>query len=56
VKALITGGRVSWAATSRRRSSPAGDTVYLLDNLSTGSIDNIEHLKSAPRFHYAVTA
>src|SRR5207249_5498283 len=31
-----------------------GDTVYLLDNLSTGSIDNIEHLKGAPRFHYAV--
>src|SRR5207245_746708 len=31
-----------------------GDTVYLLDNLSTGSIENIEHLKGDRRFHYAI--
>ena len=26
----------------------------MLDNLSTGSIDNIVHLKSHPRFHYTI--
>ena len=31
-----------------------GDEVYVLDNLSTGSIENIEHLKAAPGFHYAI--
>ena len=31
-----------------------GDTVHILDNLSTGSIENIEHLKDNPRFHYVV--
>jgi UDP-glucose 4-epimerase len=31
-----------------------GDTVYALDNLSTGSIDNIEHLKSDRRYHYVI--
>jgi len=30
------------------------DSVYLLDNLSTGSIENIEHLKGDRRFHYAI--
>ncbi|HWW95388.1 MAG TPA: GDP-mannose 4,6-dehydratase, partial [Vicinamibacteria bacterium] len=31
-----------------------GDEVYVLDNLSTGSIENIEHLKGQARFHYAI--
>ena len=26
----------------------------MLDDLSTGSIENIEHLKGHPRFHYAI--
>ena len=26
----------------------------MLGNLSTGSIDNIQHLKSHPRFHYTI--
>jgi UDP-glucose 4-epimerase len=31
-----------------------GDEVYVLDDLSTGSIDNIAHLKSHPKFHYTI--
>src|SRR5258708_44054 len=31
-----------------------GDPVYVLDTLPTGSMENIEHLKSARRFHYAI--
>ena len=31
-----------------------GDEVYVLDDLSTGSIENIEHLKADPRFHYTI--
>jgi UDP-glucose 4-epimerase len=28
--------------------------VFILDNLSTGSIDNVVHLKQNPRFHYTI--
>jgi UDP-glucose 4-epimerase len=31
-----------------------GDEVFVLDNLQTGSIDNVEHLKHEPRFHYTI--
>jgi nucleoside-diphosphate-sugar epimerase len=54
VKALITGGAGFLGSHLAEALLARGDTVYLLDNLSTGSIENIEHLKSAPRFHYAV--
>ena len=37
------------------RTSPRARTrVFALDNLSTGSIDNIEHLKSHPGFRYTI--
>lgn len=29
-----------------------GDEVYVLDDLSTGSVENIRHLKTRDRFHY----
>ena len=29
-----------------------GDEVFILDDLSTGSVENIRHLKSHARFHY----
>jgi len=54
VKALITGGAGFLGSHLAEALLARGDTVYLLDNLSTGSIENIEHLKNAPRFHYAV--
>ncbi|MGH2542738.1 MAG: GDP-mannose 4,6-dehydratase, partial [Ardenticatenaceae bacterium] len=31
-----------------------GETVYVLDDLSTGRIRNIEHLREHPRFHYRI--
>ena len=34
--------------------SERGDEVFILDDLSTGSIDNIRHLRSNPRFHYTI--
>jgi UDP-glucose 4-epimerase len=54
VKALITGGAGFLGSHLAEALLARGDTVYILDNLSTGSIDNIEHLKGAPRFNYAV--
>ncbi|PYQ05663.1 MAG: nucleoside-diphosphate sugar epimerase [Acidobacteria bacterium] len=54
MKALITGGAGFLGSHLAEALLARGDTVHILDNLSTGSIDNIEHLKAAPRFHYAI--
>jgi UDP-glucose 4-epimerase len=54
MKALITGGAGFLGSHLAEALLARGDTVFLLDNLSTGSIENIEHLKNGPRFHYAV--
>jgi UDP-glucose 4-epimerase len=54
VKALITGGAGFLGSHLAEALMARGDTVYLLDNLSTGSIENIEHLKGDRRFHYAI--
>src|SRR5262249_33449819 len=31
-----------------------GDEIFVIDDLSTGSLDNIAHLRSHPRFHLVV--
>src|SRR5207247_4012748 len=31
-----------------------GDEVFIIDDLSTGSFENIRHLKEHPRFHYTI--
>jgi UDP-glucose 4-epimerase len=31
-----------------------GDEVFVIDDLSTGTIENIQHLKTNPRFHYTI--
>src|SRR5207302_1531212 len=31
-----------------------GDEVFIIDDLSTGSIENIRHLKDHPHFHYTI--
>jgi UDP-glucose 4-epimerase len=54
LKALITGGAGFVGSHLAEALVARGDTVYLLDNLSTGSIENIEHLKRDRRFHYAI--
>jgi UDP-glucose 4-epimerase len=54
MKALITGGAGFVGSHLAETLVARGDEVYVLDNLSTGSIENIEHLKRNPRFHYSI--
>jgi UDP-glucose 4-epimerase len=54
VKALITGGAGFVGSHLAERLLDDGWEVMVLDNLSTGSIDNISHLKSRPGFSYAI--
>ena len=54
MRALITGGAGFVGSHLAEALLQRGDTVFLLDNLSTGAIENIEHLKGDRRFHYAV--
>jgi len=54
VKALITGGAGFIGSHLAERLLDLGHEVAVLDNLSTGSIDNIEHLKGGRHFSYVV--
>jgi len=49
---LITGGAGFIGSHLAERLLDRGDEVLLLDDLSTGSIENIRHLKSFDRMHY----
>lgn len=49
---LITGGAGFIGSHMAERLLARGDRVVLLDNLSTGSIDNIRHLKSSGQLEY----
>ncbi|CAN5490120.1 SDR family NAD(P)-dependent oxidoreductase [soil metagenome] len=54
MRVLITGGAGFVGSHLAEALLERGDEVFILDNLSTGSIDNIVHLKDDPRFHYTV--
>ena len=54
MKALITGGAGFVGSHLAEALLARGEEVFVLDNLSTGSIDNIEHLKRDRRFHYTI--
>jgi UDP-glucose 4-epimerase len=54
MKALITGGAGFVGSHLAERLLELGHEVAVLDNLSTGSIDNIAHLKGTPGFSYVV--
>jgi UDP-glucose 4-epimerase len=54
VIALITGGAGFIGSHLAEALLDAGHDVLVLDNLSTGSIDNIAHLKGRPRFEYFI--
>jgi UDP-glucose 4-epimerase len=54
VKALLTGGAGFIGSHLAERLLAAGHEVVILDNLSTGSIDNIAHLKGTRGFSYCI--
>jgi nucleoside-diphosphate-sugar epimerase len=54
VKALITGGAGFIGSHLAERLLGDGHDVGVLDNLSTGSIDNIAHLKGRHGFSYTI--
>ena len=54
MRVLITGGAGFIGSHLADAYLERGDEVYVIDDLSTGSIENIQHLKSHPRFHYTI--
>jgi UDP-glucose 4-epimerase len=54
MKVLITGGAGFIGSHLAEAYLSRGDEVWVLDDLSTGGIQNIEHLKGQPGFHYVV--
>ena len=49
---LITGGAGFIGSHLSEALLKRGDEVFVLDDLSTGSVENIRHLKTNERFHY----
>jgi UDP-glucose 4-epimerase len=54
MRVLITGGAGFVGSHLAEALLERGDEVFALDNLSTGSIDNIAHLKANRKFHYTI--
>ncbi len=54
MRVLITGGAGFIGSHLADAYLGRGDEVFVLDDLSTGSIDNIRHLRANPRFHYTI--
>jgi UDP-glucose 4-epimerase len=54
VRSLITGGAGFVGSHLAQELLRRGEEVYILDDLSTGSIENVEHLKPNTRFHYTL--
>src|SRR5271156_3021820 len=52
MRVLITGGAGFIGSHLADSYIARGDEVFVLDDLSTGSMENIQHLKGHPRFHY----
>src|ERR1700758_4904850 len=53
MRALITGGAGFIGSHLADALIARGDEVFILDDLSTGSVENIRHLKAHKRFHYS---
>ena len=54
MKILITGGAGFIGSHLAERHLDLGDDVYVIDDLSTGYIANIQHLKIHPQFNYCI--
>ncbi len=53
-RSLITGGAGFIGSHLAEELLGRRAEVYIIDDLSTGSIENIEHLKGVPSFHYTI--
>src|SRR5262249_10255844 len=56
MKVLITGGAGFIGSHLAEESLKRGDEVYIVDDLSTGSMENIGGIKGLSNFHYYVDA
>jgi nucleoside-diphosphate-sugar epimerase len=54
MQVLITGGAGFIGSHVAEAYLARGDEVWIMDDLSTGGIRNVEHLRSHPKFHYLV--
>jgi UDP-glucose 4-epimerase len=54
LRVLITGGAGFIGSHLSDAYLNRGDEVFVIDDLSTGSINNIEHIKRHPNFHYTI--
>ncbi len=54
MQVLITGGAGFIGSHLAEAYLARGDEVWILDDLSTGRIRNVEHLRDRPKFHYLV--
>src|SRR3712207_7284075 len=54
MRVLITGGAGFIGSHLSDELLARGHSVHVLDDLSTGSIDNIRHLKERPDFDYTI--
>ncbi len=54
MRILITGGAGFIGSHLAEALLDTRHEVYIIDDLSTGSIDNIAHLKGRPGFHYTI--
>jgi UDP-glucose 4-epimerase len=54
MRALITGGAGFIGSHLAEALLQGGHDVDIIDNLSTGSIRNVDHLKANPRFKYTI--
>ena len=54
MRVLITGGAGFIGSHLTDAYLKRGDQVFIIDDLSTGSFENIRHLKDHPLFHYTI--
>ena len=54
MRVLITGGAGFIGSHLAAKHLNRGDEVYIIDDLSTGAIENIRHLKEHPKFTYHI--